>query len=181
MQENMLECPECGNSSLSSVNAIELGHAFYLGTHYTSIFNAKYMPADDPSSLMPIHMGCYGIGISRLIAAIARASYDNTGLVWPDSVAPWNCIILEGTPGSGESVYVGIASVIGADNVLLDDRPHVSAGWKLHDAKKIGYPHIIVLGRVWEETGRIEVIHRKSGETEYVESSAVMDPGFWGR
>lgn len=156
-----------------------MGHTFYLGTHYTDLFNAKYMPADDPSVLRPIHMGCYGLGISRMIAAIAKLTSDETGLVWPEPVAPWKCIVLEGTPRSGESVYDDLASVLGPDNVLLDDRPHVTSGWKLHDATKIGYPHIVVLGKKWEQSGRIEVIHRMSGQTEYVERSTLMDPTFW--
>jgi prolyl-tRNA synthetase len=172
-------CPHCKKESLYTSTAIELGHTFYLGTKYSSVFNAKYMPADDPSILMPIHMGCYGLGISRMIAAIAEVSHDESGIIWPESVAPWNCIVIEGKQGGGESIYDGIASVIGVDNVLLDDRPHMSVGWKLHDAKKIGFPHIIVVGRGWEETGLIEAIHRRSGTTEHVESSALLDPTFW--
>jgi len=114
-----------------------------------------------------------------MIAAIAQVSQDDLGLIWPESVAPWNCILIQGKAGGGERVYDGIASVIGADNVLLDDRPQLSTGWKLHDAKKIGYPRIVVLGRAWEETGLIEVIHRQSGETQHVESSVLLDPSFW--
>jgi prolyl-tRNA synthetase len=87
--------------------------------------------------------------------------------------------VLQGKSGGGESVYDGIASVIGIDDVLIDDRSHLSTGWKLHDAKKIGYPHIIVLGRAWEESGLIEVIHRRTGQTQNVESSVLYDPGFW--
>jgi prolyl-tRNA synthetase len=160
---------------------MELGHTFYLGTKYSSIFNAKYMPPNDPSALMPIHMGCYGIGVSRMIAAITQVSHDEMGIVWPESVAPWNCIILQGKSGGGEVLYDGIASVIGVDNVLLDDRLQLTTGWKLRDAKKIGYPHIVVLGRAWEESGLVEVTHRQSGETQHVESSVLLDPSFWNR
>jgi prolyl-tRNA synthetase len=165
--------------SLYTSSAIELGHTFYLGTKYSSIFNAKYMPADDPSVLMPIYMGCYGLGLSRMIAAIAQISHDDMGIIWPESVAPWKCIVLQGKSGGGEAVYDGIASAIGADNVLLDDRPQVSPGWKIQDAKKIGYPYIVVLGRVTEETGLLEVIHRQSGQTKHVEISTLQDPSFW--
>lgn len=179
IEENPSMCPECKTDSLYTSTAIELGHTFYLGTKYSSIFNAKYMPADDPSALMPIHMGCYGIGLSRMIAAIAQVSQDNMGIIWPESVAPWNCIVIQGKSGGGESLYDSIASVIGADNVLLDDRPQLTTGWKIHDAKKIGYPHMVVLGRAWEETGLIEVITRQSGETRHVESSVLLDPSFW--
>ena len=137
------------------------------------------MPKEDPSKLLAAHMGCYGLGLSRMIGAIAEVSHDNEGIIWPESVAPWNCIIIEGSAGNGESICDDIGSVIGADNVLLDDRPNVTAGWKINDAKKIGYPHIVVLGRQWEDTGLIEVVRRKSGETLHVESSALLDPKFW--
>lgn len=176
---NSSTCPQCKGDSLCPSTAIELGHTFYLGTKYSSVFNAKYMPADDPSVLMPIHMGCYGLGLSRMIAAIAQVSHDDMGIIWPESVAPWNCIILEGKSGGGESVYDGIVSVLGTDNVLLDDRPQLSTGWKLHDARKIGYPNIVVLGRAWEASGLVEVIHRQSGQIQHVESSVLLDPSFW--
>ena len=156
-----------------------MGHTFYLGTKYSSIFNANYMPANDPSTLIPIHMGCYGLGISRMIAAIAQVSQDEAGIIWPELVAPWNCIVIQGKSGGGERVYDAIASVLGEDNVLLDDRTQFSAGWKIRDAVKIGYPHIVVLGRTWEESGLIEVIHRRSGETQHIESGALLDPRFW--
>lgn len=136
------------------------------------------MPADDPSMLVHMHMGCYGLGLSRMIAAIAEVSHDKQGIIWPKSVAPWNCVIIQGKAGGGEHIYDGIASVFGSDEVLFDDRQHVSIGWKCHDAKKIGYPHIVVLGRDWE-TGVVEVIHRKSGLSEKVETSTLFDAKYW--
>jgi len=165
--------------TLTASTAIELGHTFYLGTKYSSVFNAKYMPKDDPSKLLAAHMGCYGLGLSRMIGAIAEVSHDDEGIIWPDAIAPWKCVIIEGNAGNGDSIYDDIGSVIGADNVLLDDRPNVTPGWKLNDAKKIGYPHIVVLGRQWKETGLIEVVRRKSGETLQVERSALLDPNLW--
>jgi prolyl-tRNA synthetase len=177
-EEDPAICPQCQMDTLGTSTAIEMGHTFYLGTKYSKVFNAKYTPHDDLTPRLT-HMGCYGLGLSRMIGAIAEVSHDKEGIIWPEAVAPWKCVIIEKTPGKGESVYDAIASIIGTDNVLLDDRQLITAGWKLHDAKKIGYPHIVVLGKKWENTGLIEVIRRKSGESLDVEQSALLDPQFW--
>ena len=137
------------------------------------------MPNDDPSKLNLIHMGCYGLGISRMIAAIAQQSHDAAGLIWPESVAPWRCIVLQPKTGGGEDVYDAIASAIGSDNVVFDDRLHVTIGAKLHDAKRIGYPWIAALGKKWETEGEVELVNRRSGETQYLQKSVLQDPNFW--
>jgi prolyl-tRNA synthetase len=156
-----------------------LGHTFYLGTKYSSVFGAKYMPANDPSALETVHMGCYGLGLSRMIATIAQVSNDNAGIIWPESVAPWKCIVLEGKAEGSEAVYDGIASVLGTDNVLLDDRPNIGIALKLKEAKRIGYPHIVVLGRTWEDARKVEIINRRARSTEHVESAVLFDPLYW--
>jgi prolyl-tRNA synthetase len=156
-----------------------MGHTFYLADKYSSLFGAKYMPPNDPSALLPIHMGCYGLGLSRMIAAIAQVSHDDVGLIWPEQVAPWKYIVLQGKDGGGELVYDDIATVIGLDNVLLDDRPDISIGRKLREAKRIGYPYIVVLGKEWAENGMCEVIRRQSGETRHIERSALLDLKSW--
>ena len=177
--ENARKCPVCKEDSLETSTAIELGHTFYLGTKYSSVFGANFMPSHDPSALETIHMGCYGLGLSRMIATIAQVSQDDLGIIWPESVAPWNCILIQGKPGDGDAVYDGLASVLGTDNVLLDDRPNMSIGWKLQEAKKVGYPHIVVLGKQWLEKGELEIINRRTGSTEYVSKSVLLDPGYW--
>lgn len=177
-EDNSRRCPRCEHETLETSTAIELGHTFYLGTKYSSVFNAKYMPANDPSALETVHMGCYGLGLSRMIATIAQVSHDKSGIIWPESVAPWNCVVIQGKAGGSEAVYDGIASVLGTDNVILDDRPN-SIGWKLLEAKRIGYPHIVVLGRRWEDAGELEIINRRAGSTENVESSVLLDPRYW--
>ena len=177
--EDPKTCPRCQMDTLSTSTAIELGHTFYLGTKYSSAFQATYMPKEDPSKLLVSHMGCYGLGLSRMIGAIAEVSHDNDGIIWPEAVAPWKCVVIEGNAGNGESVYDEIGSVIGTDNVLLDDRQNVTTGWKLNDARKIGYPYIVVLGRHWEQTGMIELVRRKSRETLQVARSTLLEPNFW--
>ena len=178
-EDNARRCPMCKKDSLETSTAIELGHTFYLGTKYSSVFGANYMPSHDPSALETLQMGCYGLGLSRMIAAIAQVSHDDAGIIWPESVAPWNCIVIQGKSGGSEEVYDGLASVLGTDNVLLDDRPNMSVGWKIQEAKKIGYPNIAVLGKLWLEGGKAEIINRRSGSTEHVSRSVLLDPRFW--
>jgi prolyl-tRNA synthetase len=167
--------------ALYTSTAIELGHTFYLGTKYTSSFNATYMPQDDDSKRNLIHMGCYGLGISRMIAAIAQLCHDEVGLKWPESVAPWRCIVLQPKAGGGEEMYDAIASAIGSDDVIFDDRRYATIGAKMHDAKRIGFPWIAVLGKKWETNGLVELVNRWTGEIQYVEKSVLEDPNFWNQ
>jgi len=135
------------------------------------------MPPDDPSALSTVVMGCYGIGISRIIAAVAQLCHDKDGLQWPEALAPWTCLIIQTPDGGsdGEELYDSIATVLGSDNVLLDDRTQESIGWKVHDAKKIGYPYIVVCGKESKTSGLLEVIKRRTGETVKTERSELLD------
>ena len=174
-------CPSCKHDSLKTRTSIELGHTFYLGTKYTSVFKAQYMPRDDPSALRTPQMGCYGLGISRIISAIVEVSHDADGMIWPASVAPWKCIVVlpkEGVVG-GDTLYDRLASILGSDNVLMDDRPNLSMGWKLKDAMKVGYPFIVGLGHKWEKERLAEFINRRTGETSFKHKSEVGNPKFW--
>jgi len=137
------------------------------------------MPQDDDSKRNLIHMGCYGLGISRMIAAIAQQCHDEIGLVWPESVAPWRCIVLQPKTGGGEETYDAIASAIGTDNVIFDDRPYATIGAKMHDAKRIGFPWIAALGKEWKTNGLVELVNRRTGETQYVDKAVLQDPNVW--
>ena len=137
------------------------------------------MPAHDPSALVPAQMGCYGLGLSRMIAAIAQVSHDKDGIIWPESVAPWECIVIQGKDDEGEEVYDEIASAIGIDNVILDDRAEAGLGRKIGEARGVGYPYIAIVGREWQNSKRIEFTHRQSGNTQLLEISTLKDPSFW--
>jgi len=169
-------CPRCSNGSLTITNAIELGHTFHLGTRYTVPLNARASsPAEeDMGKMVPMSMGCHGIGVSRMIAAIAENFRDNKGLVWPRVIAPYEVCII-GTKGEGmEDVYdiltsedvieeaVEIGDELRALDVVLDDRQK-SIVWKMNDADLIGYPVMLVLGRTWKQDGKIEVQCRAKG------------------
>jgi prolyl-tRNA synthetase len=173
-------CPTCEKDSIYSSNAIELAHTFYLGDTYTSIFKTKFLTTNDKVTMSL--MGCYGIGLSRMIAAIAQVSHDGLGIIWPESVAPWKCIVLQGKNSrNGEPLYDRIASVLGADNVLLDDRQSLGQRDKQGEAERTGYPYIVMHTPKSETKDQITVIDRLSGSTKVVSSSEISDINFWVR
>ncbi|KAF8440098.1 hypothetical protein BGX38DRAFT_1120941 [Terfezia claveryi] len=169
-------CPRCSNGSLTITNAIELGHTFHLGTRYTVPLNARASsPAEeDMGKMVPVSMGSHGIGVSRMIAAIAENFRDNKGLMWPRVIAPYEVCII-GTRGEGmEDIYdiltsedvageaVEVENGLGMLDVVLDDRQK-SIVWKMNDADLIGYPVVLVMGRAWKQDGQVEVQCRAKG------------------
>ena len=175
-------CPRCSSGSLAVTNAIELGHTFHLGSRYTVPLNATVSsPMEgDEGKLVPMSMGCHGIGVSRIIAAIAEGFRDEKGLMWPRAIAPFEICII-GTKGEGmEDIYDILTSENASEggmgagtsprtlDVVLDDRDK-SLVWKLNDADLIGYPVLLVLGRKWKSDGKVEVQCRSkswSGENK---------------
>jgi prolyl-tRNA synthetase len=133
------------------------------------------MPAEDPSALSTALMGCYGIGISRIIGAVAEICRDKDGLQWPEALAPWTCVIIQSqdVASEGEELYDSITPILGSDNVILDDRQE-SIGFKIHDAKRIGYPYIVICGKDSKTSNLFEVIKRRTGETDKVERSKLL-------
>ncbi len=163
-------CPNCGRA-LSLVRSAEAGHTFQLGLAYSSKIPYATFKAEDGSD-QKYWMGCYGIGMSRLPAAIAENFHDENGLRWPRSVAPYQVEILTITPGRApelvafaDSVYEELSSR--GVEVLYDDRD-VAAGVKFADADLIGVPVIVTIGQRGLANGVIEVKDRLSGERSEV-------------
>jgi prolyl-tRNA synthetase len=160
-------CPHCRNGKLDVQKAIEIGHTFHLGTRYSAPLNALIAMPSSPTK-QPMQMGCHGIGVSRLIGAIASLLSDSRGLNWPRVIAPYEAIILS-TPhvegGEPAQVYDALheGGERGSVDVVMDDRVGKSLGWKLKDADLIGYPVIVVLGRGWKEKREVEVQCRRLG------------------
>jgi prolyl-tRNA synthetase len=156
------EAPD-GSGPLSAARGIEIGHVFQLGRKYA---DAAQLDALGPDSKpVRITMGSYGIGVSRLVAAIAEQNYDDSGLVWPHAVTPYDVHVV--VAGKNEEIMTGgaeLAAELEAAGlrVLLDDRK-ASPGVKFADAELIGVPTIVVAGRGLA-TGVIEVKDRRSGE-----------------
>jgi prolyl-tRNA synthetase len=155
-------CPNCG-AALRIARGIEIGHIFQLGRKYAEALDLKVL--DENGKQVVVTMGSYGIGVSRAVAAIAEANYDEFGLCWPRNVAPADVhLVAAGKPGDPQGPA---AEQLAADleaagvRVLLDDRVGVSPGVKFKDAELIGVPTIVVVGRGLAE-GVIEVKDRKS-------------------
>jgi prolyl-tRNA synthetase len=150
-----------------SARGIEVGHIFYFGTKYSEPMGAKVMGPNGQER--PVHMGSYGIGPSRLIAAIIEASHDENGIIWPEGVAPFDVAILNlkagdsATDSACEKLYREL-SAAGRD-VLYDDRDERPGG-KFATADLIGIPWQVVIGPKGLAEGKVELKRRATGERE---------------
>ena len=156
-----------GSGPLVAARGIEIGHVFQLGRKYTEALGLTALGPD--SKPIRITMGSYGVGVSRLVAAVSEQSADADGLVWPRSVAPFDVHLV--IAGKSEEIVAGAEDLAAALDavglrVLLDDRK-ASPGVKFADAELIGVPTIVVVGRGMAE-GRIEIKDRRSGTREEI-------------
>jgi prolyl-tRNA synthetase len=157
-------CSKC-NAKADTINTIEIGHIFKLGIKYSVALGAHFI--DSQGKQKPIIMGCYGIGVSRLIAAIIEQNNDGTGIVWPDEVSPFKAIILpldttdQKIMRAAQELYVHLVS--SGMEVLLDDRDE-RAGVKFKDADLLGISYQVIIGKEFLKTSAFELKHRRSGK-----------------
>ncbi|MEU8214728.1 proline--tRNA ligase [Micromonospora taraxaci] len=140
-------CPTCDDGELTIRRGIEIGHIFQLGRRFTDAFAVDVLgPAGKP--VRPT-MGCYGIGVSRAVAAVAEQHHDDRGLVWPAAIAPCDVHLVVAGKGPQLDAALELGGRLAAAGlrVLVDDRTHVSAGVKFTDAELIGIPRAVVVGR----------------------------------
>jgi prolyl-tRNA synthetase len=170
-------CPHCRGGVLETQVAIELGHIFQLGTKYSQAQQAHFL--DEDGKQRPMIMGCYGIGVSRVIAAIVEKHHDDKGIKWPKEAAPFDIEILsiQGTAANAEIVdlanrYYAEFTAAGYE-VLVDDRDE-TAGVKFNDADLIGIPLRITIGRRNLAEGKVEIKIRDSGEVFLVEKDRIL-------
>ncbi|HEY0249789.1 MAG TPA: proline--tRNA ligase [Gryllotalpicola sp.] len=155
-----------GSGPVTLERGMEIGHVFQLGRFFADVLGLKVL--DENGKLVTVTMGSYGIGVTRILAIIAEENNDEKGLVWPESVAPFDVHVV--ATGRDDTAYGVAEDVIlqleaaGLD-VLYDDRPKVSPGVKFGDAELIGVPHVLVVGRDAAE-GRVELWDRRAGERE---------------
>jgi prolyl-tRNA synthetase len=155
-------CPDCGGT-LRVETAIEVGHIFKLGTFHSrpEAFGATFL--DEDGREKPLVMGSYGIGLARTMAAIVEQSHDENGIVWPQTVAPYDVHVVA-LPGADEIALEAAETLSAAGlEVLLDDRDQ-RAGEKFADADLIGCPIRITAGRKSLEDGKVDVRNRASGD-----------------
>ena len=157
-------CPKCGGA-LEHAKGIEVGQVFKLGTKYSEALQATFL--DQNGRPNPMIMGCYGIGVSRTLAAAIEQYHDENGIIWPRSIAPFEAVIVpinakdEALMATSQTIYTALQNA-GVD-VLLDDRKD-RAGVKFKDADLIGYPLRITVSKNTLENNEVEIQIRKSGE-----------------
>ncbi|MEZ4287000.1 MAG: proline--tRNA ligase [Polyangiales bacterium] len=167
-------CPQCGNP-LSEYRGIEGGHIFILGTHYSEKMEANFVDAEGRTK--PVVMGCYGIGVSRLIAAIIEQHHDENGTIWPISVAPYQIMLTAlGTDGEVKTVADELynALEISGATVLYDDRDE-RPGVKFKDADLLGLPLRITIGARGIKNGEAEYQLRSESQARSVPIANVVE------
>ena len=157
-------CPTCGGA-LEHAKGIEVGQVFKLGTKYSEALQATFL--DQNGRPNPMIMGCYGIGVSRTLAAAIEQYHDENGIIWPRSIAPFEAVIVpinakdEALMSTSQTIYSALQDA-GVD-VLLDDRKD-RAGVKFKDSDLIGYPLRITVSKNTLENNEVEIQIRRSGE-----------------
>jgi len=158
-------CPKCSAGNLNIHPGIELGHTFKLGTKYSVAMGATFL--DDKGAEKPIIMGCYGIGVSRMIAAYIEQNNDERGIIWQPNIAPYKVLILPINVSDIEqrSFAEEIYELLRQEKieVLLDDRDE-RPGRKFTDADLIGIPIQIIIGAKTKSSGKIELCYRRTKE-----------------
>jgi prolyl-tRNA synthetase len=159
---------------VESARGIEVGHIFQLGTKYSQALGANY--TNEQGEDIPLQMGCYGIGVSRLAQAAIEQSYDKDGIIWPVAIAPYQALVVIPNIGDAEQVKVAVELYhslnLAGIETLLDDRDE-RAGVKFKDGDLIGIPYRIVTGRSLKE-GKVEVVQRATKQSQELPITEVV-------
>jgi prolyl-tRNA synthetase len=167
-------CPHC-SGRLELTEGIEVGHIFKLGASYSEKMQAVFQDRDGQEKTFV--MGCYGIGVSRVVAAAIEQNHDDNGIIFPVPLAPFKAIILNLDPkdeqitAAAEGLYADLAEK-GID-VLLDDRDE-RPGAKFKDADLLGIPFRVTVGKKFLQDGKVELRCRKTGETEEIAPEGLL-------
>ena len=169
------KCPQCGEK-LYQKKGLELGHIFKLGDKYTKAFDFKVLDENN-KEVFPI-MGCYGIGLNRTLASIIEQNYDDKGIIFPITVAPYEVIIIavdkEGENSFDKAIEIYDSLNSAGIETLLDDR-NLRLGVKLNDCDLIGIPMRIIIGKKSLEKGIVEFKLRNSAQTEEIKIENIAE------
>ena len=167
----------CGKGVLAIQRGIEVGHVFYLGTKYSKAMDATFL--DEDGKPKHFEMGCYGIGVSRILGAAIEQNFDDKGMIWPDAIAPFTVVVCpvgydrsEGVKAAADALYAGLQAK-GVD-VIIDDRGE-RPGAMFADWELIGAPHRITIGDRGLKEGKVEYQHRRDSEATAVAPDAILD------
>lgn len=168
----------CGKGTLDIKRGIEVGHIFQLGTKYSEALKARVL--DENGKEQTMVMGCYGIGVTRVVAAAIEQNFDENGIIWPDSIAPFHVAIvpinMNKSPAvaqKAEEIYAQLQAA-GID-VLLMDEEKARLGVLLANTDLMGIPHRIVIGDRGLEAGTIEYKGRRDAEKQEIEANNIVD------
>lgn len=183
------KCPKCQNAEFEEKKAVEVGNIFKMGTKYSSTFDLKF--TDKDATEKSVLMGCYGIGLGRLLGAIVEASHDEKGIVWPKSVAPFlvHLISIENTPRikkAADKLYKDLSRLQGnrgssiksgqkeCIEVLYDDRQQKNAGEKFAESDLMGIPYRIVISERTLKENSVELKQRGKAAAKLVKMKDVV-------
>lgn len=163
--------------ALAIQRGIEVGHVFYLGTKYSAAMNATFL--DEDGKPKPFEMGCYGIGVTRILGAAIEQNYDERGMIWPASIAPFAVVVCpvgydrsEAVKAAADELYATLAAR-GVD-VILDDRGE-RPGAMFADWELIGVPHRVTIGDRGLKEGKVEYQHRRDEAATAVSPAEILD------
>ena len=167
----------CGQGTLDIRRGIEVGHIFQLGTKYSEAMSATVL--DDQGRQQPMVMGCYGIGITRIVAAAIEQNHDDKGIIWPTTMAPFDIVLVplgadksEAVQDATETLYAACTEA--GVSTFLDDRKE-RPGVKFAEMELLGIPIRITIGARSLAEGSLELTHRRSGETEMVAPTDILE------
>ncbi|OXB51380.1 hypothetical protein ASZ78_008785 [Callipepla squamata] len=183
LAEERTACPTCGEK-LTQSRGIEVGHTFYLGTKYSSVHNAVFYTPENKPQLA--EMGCYGLGVTRILAASIEVLSTEDSIRWPSLIAPYQVCFIPPKKGSKEEqgtallerLYDDVAQALPrlVGDTVLDDRTQMTIGRRLKDANKLGYPYVVIAGRrVCEEPPAFEVWDQSCGTVLYLTKDGVIE------
>jgi len=167
----------CGQGTLDIRRGIEVGHIFQLGTKYSEAMGATVL--DDQGRQQPMVMGCYGIGITRIVAAAIEQNHDDNGIIWPATMAPFDIALVPLGADKSEAVQDATETLYAACTeagiaAFLDDRKE-RTGVKFAEMELLGIPIRITVGARSLAEGNLELTHRRSGETEMVAPTDILE------
>jgi prolyl-tRNA synthetase len=168
----------CGKGSLDIKRGIEVGHIFQLGTKYSKAMNAKVLNANGKAQMMT--MGCYGIGVSRIVASAIEQNHDDNGIIWPAALAPFQIALIPINAHKStvvkercDALYADLQQA--GHDVIYMDEPKARLGVMLANTELVGIPHRIVVGDRGLENGQVEYKGRRDSEKQEIDANTVID------
>ena len=172
IKEEVPSCPACDNSDFKEEKSVEVGNIFKLGTKYSHPFNLKV--SNENGEKKDVIMGCYGIGLSRLLGTVVEINNDKKGIIWPENISPFkvHLLFLEGGDKKAATLLYEKLKKSKIET-LYDDRPGISAGEKFADADLLGIPFRVVIS---ERTGeKAEIKSRTEPEVKLVSTNNLLE------